>query len=120
MNWSAIASLSGLLAVGFGAFGAHVVKPRLSPTLFEAYATGSDYHLSHSIALLALALYSKSAGRSLGFAPLAMSAGILLFSGSLYALALTGVRIFGAVTPVGGSLLLVGWGISAWKLSRSN
>ena len=120
MNWPAIASLSGLLAVGFGAFGAHVVKPTLSTTLFEAYATGSDYHLSHSIALLALALYSKSTGRSLGFALLAMSVGILLFSGSLYALALTGIRAFGAVTPVGGSLLLVGWALSAWKLSKIN
>jgi uncharacterized membrane protein YgdD (TMEM256/DUF423 family) len=100
------------LAVGFGAFGAHLLRPRLSPDGLAIFETAVRYQMYHALALLAVAL---AVGR-LGDAPLLMLAGwlfvvgMILFSGSLYVLALSGVKGFGAVAPVGGLALLLGWG----------
>jgi len=98
----------GFLGVALGAFGAHGLRERLSPTMLEVYRTGVLYHLLHAVALLAVALGADRLARPRAVATL-FTAGVALFSGSLYALALTGARALGVVTPVGGLLLMAGW-----------
>ena len=109
-----LGSLLALVAVAAGAFGAHVLKLRLSSDLLEIFELAVRYHMYHSLALLAAGLVERSGGgvwaRRAGYGFLA---GILVFSGSLYALALTGVRGLGAVTPLGGVAFLFGWGCLA-------
>ncbi len=92
------------LAVGLGAFGAHALKARLTPEMLAVFETGVKYQVYHALALLLLA-----ALRGPGKAAWCFTLGIILFSGSLYLLALTGVRKWGAVTPIGGLLFLIGW-----------
>lgn len=92
------------LAVGLGAFGAHALKARLSPDMLAIFETGVRYQVYHALALLLLASL-----RGPSKAAWCFTAGIALFSGSLYILALTGVRKWGAVTPIGGVLFLAGW-----------
>ncbi len=103
------ASASGFLAVGAGAFGTHALRDRLSAELLEVFQTGAHYHLILSVALLALALAGGRLGRGASTAGLLWSIGIVVFSGSLYTLALTGERMWGAVTPIGGACILAGW-----------
>lgn len=102
---TSIAALLAALAVGFGAFGAHALKTRLAPDLLAVWATASHYHLVHAVALVAMAMGKKDPGRSWSV----LLAGIVLFAGSLYVLALTGIRGIGAITPIGGVLLVAGW-----------
>ena len=94
-----------------GAFGAHVLKDRLTPQYMSVYETGVWYHLIHTVALLGVALLIGILGGSkwLKLAGWFFIAGILLFSGSLYALAITGIAILGAITPFGGLCFLAGW-----------
>lgn len=104
--------LNGMLAVGCGAFGAHALKERLEAlNTATTWQTASHYHLAHALALVLVALLcdrlkSTKILRGVGWLFLG---GILLFSGSLYALALTGVRVLGAITPLGGVCFLAGW-----------
>lgn len=109
MNWLVLAAVFGASAVAAGAFGAHGLKARVSPELLETWKTGALYHLVHSLALLALAFYAQATDRAIGLPGSLFSIGILLFSGSLYLLVLTGVRGLGAVTPVGGLVLIAAW-----------
>lgn len=105
-----IGALMGFVGVGLGAFGAHALKGRLSPEMLAVFETGVRYQMYHALALLATAaLMSRSEGRAVIVAGWSFTAGILIFSGSLYALALTGVTILGAVTPIGGLAFLIGW-----------
>jgi uncharacterized membrane protein YgdD (TMEM256/DUF423 family) len=115
---------NGFLAVALGAFGAHGLKTRLAdlPDVARRLAwwdTASHYHLIHALALGLLAIAcERVAPRWLGRASIAMLIGMLLFSGSLYAMTLTGMTALGAVTPFGGLALLVGWallGVGAWR-----
>ena len=102
----------GFFGVLLGAFGAHALKDRLAPDLLAVWKTGVEYHLLHAVVLLAvgfLALQKPSTLLTQSAACLA--AGIALFSGSLYALALSGIRLLGAITPIGGLLLLAGWAL---------
>lgn len=104
------AAIAGATAVGFGAFGAHGLKDQLSPDLMAIYQTGVLYHLMHAVSLLALGLWlsthsNKWVARSAGL----MALGIVLFSGSLYTLAITGERCLGAITPLGGLSWLIAW-----------
>lgn len=105
-------SVFGFLGVAAGAFGAHALKARLSPEMLTVFETGCRYQLFHAVVLLFIAL---AMGQS--SSPLFRSAGwlivfgILIFSGSLYTLTLSGVRAWGAVTPIGGLLLLAGWAL---------
>ena len=92
------------LAVGLGAFGAHALKARLEPDMLAAFEIGVRYQVYHALALLLLASL-----RGPSKAAWCFTAGIALFSGSLYILALTGIRKWGAVTPIGGLLFLAGW-----------
>jgi uncharacterized membrane protein YgdD (TMEM256/DUF423 family) len=115
-----VASLAMFLAVALGAFGAHALKSRLSADMTAVWHTAVQYHAWHSLALFALGLlmlhWPERLG--LGFAAWMFVAGIVLFSGSLYALALTGARGLGAVTPIGGVAFLVGWAVLAWAIGR--
>jgi uncharacterized membrane protein YgdD (TMEM256/DUF423 family) len=99
-----------ILGVGAGAFGAHALRARLTPDLLAVFETGARYQLYHALALLAVALAAAHhPAPPLRAAGWLFTAGIVLFSGSLYALALTGVRALGAVTPLGGACFLAGW-----------
>lgn len=107
----ALAAALGALAVATGAFGAHGLKARLGAEQLAWWHTAADYHLLHAVVLLALALSAARArvGRGLAAAFWLMTGGIAVFSGTLYAMALTDVRALGAVTPVGGTALIAGW-----------
>jgi uncharacterized membrane protein YgdD (TMEM256/DUF423 family) len=114
-----LAALLLFAAVGLGAFGAHALKARLAPDLQAVWQTAVQYHAWHALALLAtgvVMLVKPEAGFAL--AGWLFVAGIVLFSGSLYALALTGVRGLGAVTPFGGVIFLAGWIAFAWSAWR--
>lgn len=106
----AAAGISGFLAVAAGAFGAHALKDRLSERMMEVFQTGVLYHLVHSVALLGVAIaaarWPVATTHAAGWL---FVAGIVLFSGSLYALALTGAKGLGAITPLGGLCFLAGW-----------
>jgi uncharacterized membrane protein YgdD (TMEM256/DUF423 family) len=103
-----VAGLLGFTAVALGAFGAHGLRGRLSPAMLEVYRTGALYHLVHAVAALAVALAADKLRRGRLILTL-FTAGIVVFAGSLYALALTGIGALGAVTPLGGLLLLAAW-----------
>ena len=106
-----IGAALGFLGVSIGAFGAHGLKSRLSPEMLAVFEVGARYHMYHVFALLIVAAAIGRAGpaRLLQISGYAFIAGILIFSGSLYALALTGTTTFGAITPIGGLWFLVGW-----------
>jgi uncharacterized membrane protein YgdD (TMEM256/DUF423 family) len=105
-----IGALAGVVGVGLGAFGAHGLRGRLSPEMLAVFETGVRYHMYHALALVATAaLMGRLDGRFINAAGWLFTAGIVLFSGSLYAMALTGVTIFGAITPIGGVAFLAGW-----------
>ena len=117
--FATLGALSGFIAVGAGAFGAHGLKARLTPDLLAAFDTGARYQMLHALALLAVAwAITRWPGRAALASGWCFVAGTAVFSGSLYLLALTGVRSFGAVTPFGGVLLLAGWlllALAAWR-----
>jgi len=115
-----IGSVLGFLGVAFGAFGAHALRGRLSPEMLTVFETGVRYQMYHAFAVLIVAAAIGHAGtaRLLVLAGWSFFAGILLFSGSLYVLALTGAGILGAVTPFGGLLFLIGWGCLALFAAR--
>ncbi len=110
------AALAGFLAVALGAFGAHGLKERLAPDMMAVFQTAVQYHFYHALALLLVAslMLSKPATSGLGLSAACFVAGLLLFSGSLYLLAVTGVRWLGAITPLGGLAFLIGWLALAW------
>jgi uncharacterized membrane protein YgdD (TMEM256/DUF423 family) len=118
-RWAALGSVSAFVSVAAGAFGAHALKLRLGPDALAVWETAARYQMVHALALLAVAQAAVSwrspAVRSAGWL---FVAGTLLFSGSLYALALTGVRGLGAVTPLGGVAFLAGWACLAWAAVR--
>ena len=105
-----IAALAGFVAVALGAFGAHGLRGRLSPEVLTAFETGVRYQMYHALALFATALLmTRLSGRLIQAAAWLFMTGIVLFSGSLYTLALTGSSVFGAITPIGGLAFLAGW-----------
>ena len=110
MSFLLAGAVSGLLAVAIGAFGAHGLEGRVDSRLLEVYRTGVDYHMFHTAALLAVGLLeARAAGPALTWAGWLFLAGILVFSGSLYLMAVTGERWLGMVTPLGGLAFLAGW-----------
>lgn len=105
-----VAALMGVVGVGLGAFGAHGLRGRLSPEMLAVFETGVRYHMYHALALLVTAAFMpRIDGRAIVIAGWSFTTGIVLFSGSLYALALTGVTTLGAITPLGGVAFLIGW-----------
>ncbi|MCH2110115.1 MAG: DUF423 domain-containing protein [Polyangiaceae bacterium] len=126
--WLVVSACSGFLAVVLGAFGAHGLKKSIgaledSAARFEWWETAAHYHLIHSVILALVGLLILQTGsqapRALQVAGIAFSVGMLIFSGSLYTMTLTGIRLLGAITPLGGLALLCGWaalGWGAWQL----
>ncbi|MGC4116080.1 MAG: DUF423 domain-containing protein [Myxococcales bacterium] len=110
----ALGALNGFLAVAAGAFGAHALKSRLSADLLAVFETGARYQMFHALGLIAIGLvFAARPSAMLTGAGWTMLAGIVLFSGSLYVLALSGVRALGAITPIGGVAFLVAWTLLA-------
>jgi len=114
-----LAAFFGFTAVALGAFAAHGLKSRLPLDLLAVFQTGVQYQMFHALALLALAVLAKQViSNTLLLAGVLFVLGILLFSGSLYLLALTGTRTLGMITPIGGLAFLGGWlclGIVGWR-----
>jgi uncharacterized membrane protein YgdD (TMEM256/DUF423 family) len=121
----ALAAACGFTAVAFGAFGAHALRQRFESTLdgarrLEWWHTAASYHLAHALALAIAALVAERVGSSAAvLAGWAFFVGIVLFSGSLYTMSLTGVRALGAVTPLGGLAFLVGWASLFWAALKT-
>ena len=117
-SYVTVACVLGSAGVALGAFGAHALASITTPNRMETWATAVDYHLFHTLAMLALsAMFRGQSSVWLQRALLAFTAGIIVFSGSLYALVISGVGILGAITPIGGVLLLMGW-MCAFAASR--
>ena len=120
MNWFGIGAIFAGLGVILGAFGAHALKERLTPEMLAIFETGVRYQMYHALALLAVAWaahrWPASSAASAGWCFLA---GILIFSGSLYTLALTGITKLGAITPLGGLAFILGWALLAWTTFKS-
>lgn len=116
-----LGSVFGFLGVALGAFGAHALKARLSSEMLAVFETGVRYEMYHALAVLmvAAAIGQLGSARLLTIAGWAFSIGILLFSGSLYVLTLSGIGMFGAITPIGGVSFLVGWAcLALFALSK--
>lgn len=123
MNWSSIGAILLALAVMIGAFGAHALQDRLDAYSKGIYETGVMYHFFHALGLLIVSLMPRigalSEARTAWVCGLLL-AGVVLFSGSLYALALSGVRMLGAVTPLGGVAFIAAWLLLAYWLMTAN
>jgi uncharacterized membrane protein YgdD (TMEM256/DUF423 family) len=122
MNWTAVGAALLALAVALGAFGAHGLKDRLDPYSMTVYEKAVLYHFLHAMGILLVALLGRTG--AIGAAGQArvgwlLLVGIVLFSGSLYVLAVSGVRALGAVTPLGGLAFIAGWLLLAYEALRS-
>lgn len=121
MNFSAIGAILLGLAVTLGAFGAHGLRSRLDAYSLDVYEKAVFYHFVHALGLLIvpvlgkIGMASEAGAARVGWL---MIAGILIFSGSLYALAVSGVRTLGAITPLGGVAFIAAWALLAWELMR--
>ena len=105
-----IAAVSGMTAVMLGAFGAHALKKVISPEMLEVIKTGVQYQFYHTFALLAVGILMHfNTSKALKWSANLFLLGIILFSGSLYALAITGIKPLGIITPFGGVAFIVGW-----------
>lgn len=115
-----LAAFFGFTGVALGAFAAHGLKSRMTPEYLAIFHTGVTYQLVHTLALLGVALLATQIpGRLVTWAGVSFAIGILLFSGSLYVLTLTGISKLGIITPFGGLAFLTGWfllGLAAWRL----
>lgn len=111
--------LAAFIAVAFGAFGAHSLKSRLSPDMLTIFETAVRYQMYHALGLIAVAwATTRWPENNLNTAGWAFIIGIIVFSGSLYVLSLTGVRWLGAITPIGGISFLIGWAVLVWSIGR--
>ena len=109
-TWIAMGALLGMTGVAAGAFGAHALKTRVEPEMLAVFETAARYQMYHAVALVGLGLFASRIDQSmLQVSGYSFLAGTLVFSGTLYALVLTGNRSLGAITPVGGALLIFGW-----------
>lgn len=114
-----LGAVNGALAVVLGAFGAHGLKSRVDAAMLAVWQTASEYHLVHAVALLIVGMLAKQfGGGTVVTAGWLLLAGMTIFSGSLYLLVLSGQRWLGAVTPFGGTALILGWLALAWALFR--
>ena len=114
-----VGAVSAFVGVAAGAFGAHGLKSRLSPEMLDVFEVGARYQMYHALALLAAAwAAARWPGSAATAAGWLFILGTVIFSGSLYALSLTGVRWLGAITPMGGLAFLLGWLCLAWAALR--
>jgi len=115
--WLAVAALNGFIAVAAGAFAAHGLQSRFDAHALQTFETAARYQMYHALAMALATLATRSSAANP--ACLLFLAGIVLFSGSLYLLALTGIHGFGFVTPFGGVAFLAGWATLAWTALKS-
>ena len=115
-----LAGINGFLAVSIGAFAAHTLRDRLSPELLDTFQTGVQYHMYHALGLFGIGLLMLNFPTSnlLRISAYLMIAGIVLFSGSLYLLSITGTRWLGAITPLGGLCFLSAWALIVWFAAK--
>lgn len=115
-----LAGINGFLAVSLGAFASHMLRERLSPDLLNTFQTGVQYHMYHALALLGIGLMMINfpTASLLRVSAYLMLAGIVLFSGSLYLLSVTGIRWLGAITPLGGVCFLTAWALIVWFAAK--
>jgi len=118
MNWPATGAIGLCLAVGLGAFGAHALRARLDAYSMGIWERAVFYHFIHALGLLIVPLLVRDGARE--WVCWLLLAGVVLFCGSLYALALTGVRILGAVTPLGGLSFIAAWLVLAVAILRGS
>lgn len=118
--WMTLGAVGGLLTVALGAFGAHGLKSRVDPALLANWNTAADYLGLHALALLAcgLTLLHRPEAGLVNWAGWAFLVGVCLFSGSLFAMTLTGLRQLGMITPIGGVLLIIAWALLAVGAAR--
>src|SRR5690242_15282097 len=115
--WLLVAAINGFIAVAAGAFGAHGLQSRFDAHALQTFETAARYQMYHALAIGLAALAVRSTAATVACA--LFLAGIVLFSGSLYLLALTGTRAFGFITPFGGASFLAGWTALAWAAVRA-
>lgn len=119
--WIILGAVNAFVAVAAGAFAAHGLRAKLEPRMLEVFETGARYQMYHALALLVVGwLASQSSSAVTTAAGWCFLAGIVLFSGSLYALTTTGLTKLGAITPLGGTLFLVGWALVIVAATRLN
>lgn len=111
-RWIVIAACFGFMAVALGAFGAHGLKPHLSPEEMQWFETANRYHFYHALALFSAALL-PAGSKWIRYSLIAFMTGIVLFSGSLYLMAVLGWKFLGPATPIGGLAFLAGWAMLA-------
>ena len=110
--WILLGGVNAFMAVALGAFGAHALRGRLTVDMMEVYKTGANYQMVHGLALILIGIWAeRRVGRLSDAVGALLTAGIVLFSGSLYALSVTGSRAWGAITPLGGLCFLSGWAL---------
>ena len=114
--FGSIAAVMGAIGVAMGAFGAHALKEKVEPSMLDIWNTATLYLLIHAIALLLVHLLGQAKTSNLQVSGLCFMAGAIVFSGSLYILVLSGQKWLGAITPIGGTLFIVGWVTLALKL----
>lgn len=120
-HWIAIGSIMAGLSVVMGAFGAHGLRERLAPEMLQIYEIGARYQMYHALAILAVGLVQvKIDHPMLSVAGWCFVVGTVIFSGTLYALSITGVRVLGMITPVGGAIFILGWAAMAYSALRPN
>jgi uncharacterized membrane protein YgdD (TMEM256/DUF423 family) len=118
--WVILGSLSAFIGVAMGAFGAHGLAEHLEPRMLAVFNTGAQYQMYHALALVGLGIWAaKNPATSTSLPGWAFVVGTVLFSGSLYALAISGIKILGAITPLGGVSFLIGWLALAWAAWKS-
>ncbi len=115
-----LAGINGFIAVSLGAFAAHGLREKLTPALLNTFQTGVQYQMYHALALFGIGvmLINFPANNLLRISAYLMLAGIVLFSGSLYLLSITGVRWLGAITPLGGLCFLAAWALLVWFAAK--
>ena len=121
MNWSSLAAVLLGLAVILGAFGAHVLQSRLDSSLLGVYRGGVTYQFIHALGLLVVSALTKTGHlrpKVANWVCGLLLLGIVLFSGSLYLLAITGIETLGVITPIGGFAFIAGWFLLAWGLTQ--
>jgi uncharacterized membrane protein YgdD (TMEM256/DUF423 family) len=114
--WLLVAAINGFLAVAFGAFAAHGLSGRIDAHALDTFKTGANYHMYHALALGLAAMTGRSPQTNA--AAWFFLIGIVLFSGSLYLLAVTGIRTLGIITPFGGLSFLIGWALLGWAAMK--
>lgn len=122
-KWMMIGAVLTMLSVAIGAFGAHMLKESIGADAIAVYETGVQYHMIHAIGLLIIGLTAGQLGPStkLKWAARLLFIGIIVFSGSLYVLSISGIKILGAITPIGGVAFIVGWlllAIDVWQRGK--